>query len=60
MDFVKACCVLHNYVRDRDGYNPQDTLTIGASVEDVPNSYSVRGGMSANENRNLFADYFFK
>lgn len=58
VDIVKACCVLHNYVRDRDGYNPQDTLTIGESIWDVPNSHSIRGGLSANAIRNLFADYF--
>lgn len=21
---IKACCVLHNYVRDRDGFNRED------------------------------------
>lgn len=25
---VKACCILHNFVRKRDGYNFHDTLTV--------------------------------
>lgn len=58
VDIVKACCILHNYVRDRDGYKPEDTMTIGEGIEDVPHGCSVRGGLSANEHRNLFADYF--
>lgn len=28
VDIVKCCCVLHNYVRDQDGYKFEDTLTI--------------------------------
>ncbi|XP_060882015.1 uncharacterized protein LOC132953662 [Metopolophium dirhodum] len=26
-DVIKACCILHNYVRRRDGYNFEDTLS---------------------------------
>lgn len=28
VDIVKCCCVLHNFVRDRDGFNFDDTLTV--------------------------------
>uniref|UniRef100_A0A0P4VZE0 DDE Tnp4 domain-containing protein n=1 Tax=Scylla olivacea TaxID=85551 RepID=A0A0P4VZE0_SCYOL len=27
-DIIKACCVLHNFVRDRDGVRIEDTLTV--------------------------------
>ncbi|KAJ8933270.1 hypothetical protein NQ314_014098 [Rhamnusium bicolor] len=27
-DIVKACCILHNFVRQRDGFNFHDTLNI--------------------------------
>ncbi|KAF0752545.1 protein ALP1-like [Aphis craccivora] len=26
-DIIKACCILHNFVRERDGYNFEHTLT---------------------------------
>ena len=28
LKIAQACCVLHNFVRERDGYNFEDTLTI--------------------------------
>lgn len=28
MNIVKACCVLHNFIRLRNGYRIEDTLTI--------------------------------
>ncbi|GBP48537.1 hypothetical protein EVAR_38509_1 [Eumeta japonica] len=33
---MKTCCVLHNYVRERDGYKFEDTLCI-PGLEEIPN-----------------------
>ncbi|XP_042889101.1 uncharacterized protein LOC122264324 isoform X2 [Penaeus japonicus] len=57
MNVIKACCVLHNFVLERDGYNFEETLTI-TGLDDVPRALSVRSGASANDIRNTFADYF--
>lgn len=56
-DIIKACVVLHNFVRDRDGYEVEDTMTITGLV-DLPAEETVRGGISANNVRNTLADYF--
>jgi hypothetical protein len=40
---VKASVVLHNFVRERDGYKFEDALTV-TGLEDVPDGQSVRGG----------------
>lgn len=32
MAVIKACCALHNYIRDRDGVRFQDTLQITGLV----------------------------
>lgn len=46
---TKACCVLHNFVRRRDGYNTEDAIgKIG-----VGNSTSI-----AKEVRDYFVNYF--
>jgi hypothetical protein len=54
---VKACVVLHNFVRERDGYNFEDALTV-TGLEDVPGGQSVCGGLTANNVRNTVVDYF--
>ena len=54
---VKVCVVLHNFVRERDGYKFEDSLTV-TGLEDVPDGQSVRGGLTANSVRNKVADYF--
>lgn len=53
---IKTCCVLHNYVRERDGYKFEDTLCI-PGFEDVQNGIqrATRRGVSY---RDVFADYF--
>ena len=56
VDIVKACVVLHNFVRERDGYKFEDALTV-TGLEDVPDGQSVRG-LTANSVRNNVADYF--
>jgi hypothetical protein len=50
-DIVKACCMLHNFVLQKEGYQFEDTLEIH-EFEDV------QGGRSANDIRNMFACYF--
>lgn len=54
---VKACVILHNFVRERDGYKIEDTFTV-EGFEELPNTPVVRGGITANDIRNTFADYF--
>ena len=57
VDIVKACVVLHNYVRDRDGYEVEDTMTI-TGLSDMPRQRVARGGISPNDVRNILSDYF--
>ena len=54
---VKASVVLHNFVRERDGYKFEDALSV-TCLEDVPYGQPVRGGLTANNTRNKVADYF--
>ena len=54
---VKTCVILHNFVRERDGYKFEDALTV-TGLEDVPGGPSVSGGLTANNVRNKVADYF--
>jgi len=58
VDIVKACVVLHNFVRKRVGYKFEDALTV-TGLEDVPAGKSVHGGgLQVNSVRNKVADYF--
>lgn len=57
VDIVKACVVLHNFVRDRDGYEIEDTMTI-TGLDDLRSEQTVRGGLTANNVRNVLAEYF--
>jgi len=54
---VKASVVPHNFVRERDGYKFEDSLTV-TGLEDVPDEQSVCGGLTANTVRNKVADFF--
>ena len=56
-DIIKACCILHNYVRARDGYRYEDTL-FQAPLLSLHEGNAPRGGMSANSARDKYADYF--
>lgn len=53
---TKACCVLHNFVRRRDGYSSEDAQTCGMEKpkekKSVGNSTSV-----AKEVRDYFVNY---
>jgi hypothetical protein len=57
VDVVKACTVPHNIVREKDGYNFEDILTI-TGLDNLPNGQIVRGGLAANRIRDTFAEYF--
>ncbi|KAJ8930354.1 hypothetical protein NQ314_016851 [Rhamnusium bicolor] len=55
-DIVLAACVLHNFVRVRDGYQFEDTLT--SPMENIE-VIGTGGSCTAAKNiRNVFADYF--
>ncbi|CAG9560773.1 unnamed protein product [Danaus chrysippus] len=54
---VNACIVLHNYVRDRDGYLVEDTTTI-TGLEDVSGESTTQGGLEANNIRSVLTSYF--
>jgi hypothetical protein len=56
-EIIKACCLLHNFVRARDGYNFDDTLTIQGFDEML--NEPVPGERTANDIRGKFDKYFF-
>ncbi len=59
-DIVKACVVLHNYVRDRDGFEMENMLSI-TGLENVTSSDEMRrnqASTSAKDIRNVLSDYF--
>ncbi|GBM56838.1 hypothetical protein AVEN_227345-1 [Araneus ventricosus] len=51
---IQACCVLHNFVRHRDGYNFEDTLS--CPLESIP-AIGKRDNIGV-ETRNSFKNYF--
>lgn len=53
---IKACCILHNYVRKRDSYNFEDTLL--CPLESIP-ALGTRGNNNGKTVRDHFANYFF-
>ncbi|XP_045482780.1 putative nuclease HARBI1 [Harmonia axyridis] len=54
-NIVKACCILHNFIRVRDGYRVEDSLTIEGMI-DLQNDEPMN--RSGNVSRDLFAQYF--
>lgn len=57
---VKTCCVLHNFVRSRDGVNIQETMSVEGFIEigqDVSELTPRATNQSINA-RNSLADYF--
>lgn len=56
---IKACCVLHNFVRRRDGVNYEDGEAYPSTMGEVQ-SFGIGGFVlqPAIETRNYFADYF--
>ena len=53
---VQCCCVLHNFVRKRDGFVFEDTLS--CQLQGVQESASVGGRSQGIEVREMFCDYF--
>ena len=58
IDIVKACCVLHNFVRTRDGHRVHDDTNNSDELQTVANIGRQQGGRGANRIRDMFADYF--
>lgn len=61
IDIVKANCLLHNIVRERDGLNYEENVVNDLDIirlNDVERQPNIRGGRQANEIRNAYADYF--
>lgn len=54
---IQACCVLHNFVRERDGFDFEDTLIV-MGVDDIPDLQNERGIKPGNDIRKAFCDYF--
>ncbi|CAI6375883.1 unnamed protein product [Macrosiphum euphorbiae] len=53
---VKACCILHNYVRRRDGYQFEDTFF--NNLDDIQNHGNSGARHEGIGVREYFADYF--
>lgn len=58
IDIVKCCCILHNYVRTRDGFKLKDTLSTQGFFDAPLAEATAQGGRRLNNIRNIFADYF--
>lgn len=59
-DFAKSvamcCCILHNFVKKRDGYIFEDTLS--CELEEVADNTAVGGRTTGLEVRDVFCEYF--
>lgn len=55
---IKCCCVLHNFVRTRDGYKQEDTLEMNGLYNIRRNNAIRQGGRTLTHRRNALADYF--
>lgn len=57
---MKTCIVLHNIVRERDGYKVKDMYmpVNNDCFVDLPSPNNVPAGRGANDIRTEFADYF--
>lgn len=55
---IKSCCVIHNYIRKRDGFEFEDTLSIKVLHDTETNVPTARGGRPLTARRNVLADYF--
>nr|CAH7732281.1 unnamed protein product [Callosobruchus chinensis] len=53
---ILSYAVLHNFVRQRDGYQFEDTLT--CPLDDIPIVGTGGGSLVAKQTRDVFADYF--
>lgn len=53
---IKTCCTLHNYVRDRDGVQFNDTLLVEGFYDLA--RWPIRGGRVSNTVRQQFMNYY--
>jgi len=51
---MKVCCILHKYVRQRDGYNFEDTLS--NSMKDIQNENDSRAHQQGLDVRKYFSE----
>lgn len=58
-NIIKACTVLHNYVRIRDGYRYEDTLYL-SPLQSINTENVLQGSLCARTTREKFANYFVK
>lgn len=49
--------ILHNFVRDRDRYQVEDTEVI-IGLDELQREQETREGLAANNIRNILSDYF--
>lgn len=56
-DIIKSACILHNFVRDRDGYSFRDSLS-NPLTETITRDNVRRNNRTAFGYRELFAEYF--
>lgn len=56
-DIIKSACILHNFVRDRDGHSFEDSLN-NPLTETIARDSVRRNNITALRYRELFADYF--
>lgn len=54
---IQACCVLHNFVMERDGFAFEQTLSV-TGFQDTENCQNQRGNLQAKDVRQNFAEYF--
>jgi hypothetical protein len=55
-DIIKACCILHNCVRERDCYNFEHTLT--DELSSLQQQENMQDGVVANTICDHFSTYF--
>lgn len=55
---IKACIVLHNFVRERDGFRFDESYEATSAMDNLRNEQNPRGGVQANNIRSVLADYF--
>ncbi|XP_026821209.1 protein ALP1-like [Rhopalosiphum maidis] len=57
IDIVKCCCVLHNFVRARDGYEFEDSLMV-TGMDDIELDNNLNVNRSINRYRDALTNYF--
>lgn len=57
---ILKACLLHNFIRKRDGYRDRDTLVINGFSGSLPRQQTERNIRQASNTRDLFAEYFMK